>query len=116
MEISEDGTIKVVSGDDDTMTWTYSDSRSLSSYNFFFTVKPLASVTTDDSDALYKAEPTDVTKITSKTIAIIPVADSDTRIATGTYKYDVQFILANQVSTPLSGVYKVTNDTTKRVS
>jgi len=117
MRLNWDKTMELYSGDDDYLTHYYSDNQILSSYEYFFTVKPLTSTTTDDSDALYKQEPTDMVYSDEGTKVIIRVQSSDVRIAVGTYKYDIQRKdKFGRISTILAGLYKVTNDITKRTS
>jgi len=120
MKFNEDGSILVWSGDDDSFTFYYEDLRDISDYEFFFTVKPTTSATTDDSDALLSINPSDVTYTTSNTKAIIPVAKSSVRIPAGTYKYDFQKVVpdgsSDSVTTTIGNLYKVANDVTKRVA
>ena len=109
--------MELYSGDDDYLTHYYSTATSLSSNSYFFTVKPVTSVTTDDTDALYKQEPTDMVYTEGGTKVTIHVQSSATRIPYGTYRYDIQRKdYLGRIKTILSGLYKVTNDTTKRTT
>jgi len=117
IKLTWDKTIEVYSGDDDNLAVHYSDDRSMSGELYFFTVKPLNSITTDDSDALLSKNPLNVTFIENNTMVLIPVNDSSIRIPYGTYRYDIQRKnTCNKIRTILSGLYKVTNDTTKRIT
>jgi hypothetical protein len=117
LRLTWDKIMEVYSGDDDYVTVYYSDGRDMSTEEYFFTVKPLNSVTIDDTDALLKKEPSDMIFIEENTQVLVPVNDSTQRIAYGNYRYDIQRKDVNgKIRTILSGTYKVINDTTKRTT
>lgn len=108
--------MEVFSGDDDFISLYYSDNRNIND-SYYFTVKPTNSTMDDDSDALLKINPEDITFIKENTIVVIPVNKSTVRIPFGTYRYDIQRIdTQGRIKTIISGIYKVINDTTKRIS
>ena len=115
--IDSSGNLTVYSGDDDYITFKYKDSRDISTLNIFFTIKPLDSKTTDDSDALLSIDPSDISFITSGTIAVIPINQHENRIIAGKYKFDLQKVTsASSVHTIHAGIITISNDITKRVA
>lgn len=115
VNIDCDGNITVYSGDDDSVSVYYSDSRVVNTYDWFFTVKPTRSETTDDTDALLQIDPDDCSFYDSNTKVLIPINQHAHRIPAGKYKYDIQYKLASgNINTLISGKFIVTDDVTKR--
>ena len=116
-----DNNIELYSGDDNVISYRHSDYTDLTSIDLYFTVKEVTDRSSDDSNAVYKVNPTDIVLqdievdgvIKSNAIAIIPVSKSSERIPVGAYKYDLQRV-DDGVSTIMSGSYTVINDVTKR--
>ena len=102
--------ITVTRGDDENIIIHTPDADE---YTWFFTVKPLDSTTTDDSDALLKIDDEDVTK--DENTVLIPIAKSTVSIPPDKYKYDLQYIKEGKVKTLMGGEYIIYDDVTKRV-
>lgn len=112
--------ITVNKGEDAYITYSRSDYADISSLDFYFTVKPLNSTTTDDSDALLQMNPANVSfsdydESHPNSIATIKVADSETIIPEGTYKYDLKEVNVETEKIRLCANYIVDCGVTMRV-
>lgn len=112
-------TMTLNQGEDAYITYSRSDYADISNLDFYFTVKPLDSTTTDDSDALLQINPSSVAFSDYETninaIATIKVADSETIIPEGTYKYDLKEVNGETEIIRLCSNYVVSCGVTLRV-
>lgn len=112
--------ITINQGEDGSFTYHKDGYPTINNLDFYFTVKPLNSNTTDDSDAVYQLNPENVIFIDydeehPQSIAIIKVADSEILLNPDIYKYDLKEVNGDTEIVRLNSNYIVKQSITKRV-
>ena len=118
MSIRKD--LSAIIGDTETITATFTDDNGdaidVSTYDFFFTLKTDYNVT--DTNATIKKEPADFSiSGAGSNVATVVLSDTETKIAIGTYVYDIQYKDASgKITTFAIGDYVFSNEVTIRTS